>query len=875
MNETIPLSSTSATSMAAFTDVAAFVDSTGVTGYGVRVGLAGSGPSRGTPLRPNNLRVAVLCGLSALSLLGAAGVSAQTASGTAKEAGKQTTLQTIVVTGTRGPQRTVVTSTAPIDVISAAEIQKLGKPDVLSALSALVPSFNSPTRLGGGTGQIIATGTLRGLNPDQMLVLVNGKRRHKTSLINAVTQTYRGSVPTDLGMIPISAVDHIEVLRDGAAAKYGSDAISGVINIILKRETSNYGAGTAGQNMDRGDGTYYQGDLTLSRAFGNGRFFDIFVGARDQDASNRAEMVSPNVRLYPLVNGQPDPREATIDRQVTQNFGAFPQRQLNTGYNTEWQFGAVHVYSFGIFSRRTSDLNYTFRLPNNVNSLPQLYPNGFRPHDAIKEHDYQVVFGAKGVLGEWDWDISTSYGQNRAAQDESQTLNASLGPGSPTSFYIGTLLSNEWVNSLDITRGFPVGQNLQVSAGLQHRREAYKIYAGDPAGYAVGSYVIPVGQPFAGQRPAPGVQGAAAFTPADAGALSRNNVAAYVELTYDPTSNLTLDFAGRAEHYDDSSGGTVVGEASARYQIAPWLTLRGAASTGFRAPALGQEIYATSTSQFRTLNGVVTLLQIKTLPVNSAGARALGAVPLRPEKSRNITAGFALQPLDNVIVTVDAYQIEVDKRITLTGTLTGAAISAILEANGLPPNTSAQYFTNAIDTRTRGVDVVGAYRVDLDRLGSMQVNAGFNYNDTKILSVIPNPPQLSVLGPSFELFDRAARGAMTYGLPRTKFVVGDVWNIGRFSLSTRLSRWGSWTTPQKSATDERFNQARWTVDVEGSYRVLPSVTVTLGATNLFDIYPTNQMTAAFDPTQGRSPYSSNSPFGFTGGAYYARVSTTF
>lgn len=866
----------SATKLAVLTDPAIVACANDdLTGCGACVHPDAPGSSVKVALKPNRLRVAVLCGLSLLSLIATANVSAQNAPEKKESGDKKTTLQAIVVTGTRGPQRTVTTSTAPIDVITGTELQRVGKPDVLSALNALVPSFNSPTRLGGGTGQIIATGTLRGLNPDQMLVLVDGKRRHKTALINAVSQIYPGSVPTDLSLIPVSSVDHIEVLRDGAAAKYGSDAISGVINIILKRGGSNYAAFTGGQNMDRSDGTFYQADLALGRKVGSQGFFDFFVGGRKQEASNRAEPVAPNVRMYPLVNGQLDPREATIDRLITRNFGAFPQKTLNLGYNAGWKLGTVDLYSFATFSRRTSILNYTFRTPTNVNTLPELYPNGFRPHDAISEHDYQVVFGAKGRLGEWDWDASTSYGQDRAAQDESQTLNASLGPGSPTSFYVGTLLSNEWINSFDVTRGFPVGENLQVSAGVQHRLEKYRIYAGDPAGYAVGTYVIPPGQPFSGQRPAPGVQGAATFTPADAGALSRNNLAAYAEVTYDPTSRLTLDVAGRAEHFDDSSGDTLIGEASGRYQLAPWVTLRAAVSTGFRAPSLAQEIYATSTSQFRTLNGVVELLQIKTLPVGSPGAQALGAVPLKPETSRNFSAGVAIQPMDNLVITVDAYEIDVDKRIALTGTLTGPVISAILQATGLPPNTSAQYFTNAIDTKTKGVDVVGAYKVDLGALGSMQLNAGFNYNSTKITSVIPNPPELSVLGPQYVLFNRAARGALTYGLPKTKIVIGDTWSIGKFSLSPRVTRFGGYTSPAVSASDERYNSARWIVDVESSYQFAPSLTLTVGATNLFDIYPTRQLTAAFNAQQGRSPYSSAAPFGFTGGAYYVRISGKF
>jgi iron complex outermembrane receptor protein len=832
-----------------------------------------------------DLRISLVGSVSVISFFWSACAFAQTA----PPAGAQATppadsgnaptasLDSVVVTGSRGLQRTVTTSPTPIDVITAADLAKTGKPDALSALSALVPSFNSPARAGGGTASIISTGALRGLNPDQTLVLVDGKRRHKSALINVVSSLYAGSVPSDLSLIPVSAIDHIEVLRDGAAAKYGSDAIAGVINIILRHGDDGGAVNlTGGGNMDRSDGDYSQADFRYGQKFGTSGFVDFFLQARDQEASNRANPISPSVQLYNLVNGAPDPREATANRLVTWNYGQFPQRTLSMGYNSEYNAGAFELYSFATFGPRTSDLNVTFRAPNNINALPQVYPNGFRPDQIIHEEDYQFVFGARGNSFDWDWDLSTSYGENHARETEDQSINASLGPTSPTSFYLGTLTSTEWVNSLDITRGFNVGENLQVSAGLQHRYETYRETAGDPTSYEAGNYVIPVGQPYAGQYPAPGAQGTSGITPADAGVAGRSNLAAYGEITYDATSSLTLDLAGRAEHYDDGSGSTVIGEASGRYEIAPWISVRGAASTGFRAPSLAQEIYSSTTGQFQIVNGNVELLQIKTLPVNSAAAVALGATPLKPETSTNFTGGIVLQPAENLDITLDAYQIYVDKRITLTGALTGSAITKILVENGLPSNiTSVQYYTNAIDTKTSGVDIVGAYKVDFDNYGSMRFNAGFNYNETTITHIIPNPSALSALGPSYVLFNRVAQGNITSLLPKTKIFLGDVWNVGKWSFSSRLTRFGSYVIPQTTATLDRYFGAKWITDVEASYQLTDAVSVAVGANNLFNVYPSAN--GVYNVSLGSQQYGSSppSPFGFTGGSYYGRISVLF
>jgi len=784
----------------------------------------------------------------------------------------------IVVTGSRGLPRTVTDSPTPIDVIKADELAKTGKPGLLAALNTLVPSFNVPARAGGGTSTVISTGGLRGLNPDQTLILVNGKRRHKTSLINAVSSLYNGSVPVDLDMIPTSAVDHIEVLRDGAAAQYGSDAIAGVINIILKDD---HHGGTAsfsgGQNMDRSDGEIFTADASIGTKLGEDGFADFFISAKKQSVSNRAIEIgdcSTTTRancIYTPINGEIDPRDYTADRLVTKNYGNFPAEAINLGYNAGYDFGSVKVYSFGTFGQRDSTLDYTFRRPSAAESLPEVYPNGFRPRRNIKEQDFEFQLGAKGEVSGWNWDLSTGYGKNRSRQLASNTINSSLGPTSPTEFYIGSLISSEWNTSLDVTKGFDVGSgNLQVSAGLQHRRETYEVVEGDEASSALGTYSY-VNANGVLVTPETGGQAANGFTSEDAGKLSRNNLGAYVDFAYDPTRDITIGGAVRFEHFDDSSGDTLIAKLNGRYAVTPWLSLRGAVSTGFRAPGLAQQIYATTTGQFRIVDGEQVRLQIKTLPVASAAAVALGSQPLTPEKSTNLSAGFVLTPFRNFTLSVDAYQIKVKDRIAITSTLTGDAVSAILVANGLSPYISAQYYTNAIDTRTRGIDVVATYNHGIGSFAKMNWNIGYNYNKNIITHIIDNPPELSAI--SFALFDRLSQANLTENLPKTKFYIGNLLTIGDFSLNTRVIRYGKVASLQNDSTRDRYFGAKWMTDAELTWKVNDTLGVSVGANNLFNVYPDANGIAS--TANGSGFYPTTIPYGFTGGYYYGRITINY
>ena len=800
--------------------------------------------------------------------------------------------EVVIVTGVRGSPRTVISSPTPIDVLSAEDIDRVGRSGTLQALSSLAPSFVVPTRAGGGTASVISTGGLRGLNPDQTLILVNGKRRHKTSLINSVSALYLGSVPVDLDLLPTAAIGRIEVLRDGAAAQYGSDAVAGVINIMLKDQSE--GGTTAvswSQNFDREDGQVLQlsGVVGLP-VFGDGSLTLAF-SSKSQEQSNRSTPLPTSLPVF-----RPnDPREATVDRMIFKTYGQYPQSGLNLSYNLEVPVGGAEFYSFSTLSFRESQLPFTPRLNNSDRttgsntSLPEIYPNGYAPTLVINENDYDIALGLRSDNEGWYWDISVNYGNNRADQDTINNINASLGPSSPLRFNVGVLGSTELVFSADLTRAFKTGVgDLQVSYGAQIRRETYNIEAGDRLGYITGTndtvlsgYVIPAGQPFAGQRPPGGAQATPSFRPEDEANASRGNYALYSELGLNPSERFFVGIAARYESYDDDSGDTLTGKINGRFEVTDQIGLRAAISNGFRAPSLAQQYYASTTNQFRTVNGVANVaLLIKTLPVGSAAAKALGATPLTPETANNISFGATYNPNRNFSLTIDAYKIEVDDRITVTSTLAGVnaagaytPVSAILQANGLSRELSAQYFTNAIDTTTEGFDVVASWRQDLRNLGLIRWSFAYNHNETSLRSVKPNPSQLAPLGANFVLFNRSSILNLTDTTPKDKYVIGSNWTLGRFNLNLRAAHYGEFSVPSTVVANDRTFGSKWIFDTEVTVGLTKHFDLTVGANNLGNAYP--DAIGILNANLGIGQYPTSSPYGFTGGSYYVRLAANF
>jgi len=783
----------------------------------------------------------------------------------------------IIVTGVRGAPRSKVDSPTPVDVISGSDLVRAGRVNLYQELQTSVPSFNWSARPGAGTASGVQTGALRGLNPDQNLVLVNGLRWHHTASINVGGNLYNGSAPVDLGLIPGSGLERVEVLREGAAAQYGSDAISGVINMMLKDSPGGSISFQYGQNKDRSDGRIGLIRADASLLHSDKGSLNVFVEAKQQGKSNRAIPIASNISLYrPLPNGQPDPRELTRDRLIYDQYGQNPTKQLTLGFNSKYNVGDVELYAFGIFSRRNTDIQYPLVYPNNVASLPEVYPEGIYPLFRLREVDGQIAVGARGTLSGWDWNLSTTAGENQGKQLMFNDINASLGPTSPHDFYLGTLVSKEWTTSLDTTRKyeFAGGGSLQVSFGLQDRVENFQTKAGDPASYAIGNYVIPAGQLFAGTKPTPGAFYTPGFRPEDAGSWTRNVFGAYAQLGYEPTDRLLVEVAGRYERYNDSSGDSLVGKIDGRYKIADWFVVRGSFGNGFRAPSLAQQHYSNAKATFSAATANLNqLITTQTLPVDSAAAKALGAVPLTPEKSIDASLGFTLTPVPNLNVTVDGYDVKVKHRIALTNIIQGPAINAILLANGLAPNLTAQYFTNAIDTETKGIDVIASYRMKTARAGEFRLTAAFNYNDTKITHIIDNPAALSSLGSSYILFDRVAQGYLTSGIPKTKLALSQNWKIGNFEFNIQEIRYGKFSVLSTTPVNDRTFASAWIVNPSVRYNFTDNISGVIGADNIFNHYPPD--TAIFVTGQGYNQYPRTSPYGWTGMSWYARLQVTF
>ncbi|MEM9744177.1 MAG: TonB-dependent receptor [Pseudomonadota bacterium] len=843
-----------------------------------------------------NPRRGVLAGLAGLII----GASASVSPGaTAAEEADNEFIESLVVTGVRGKPRSVIDSPIPIDVFSEEILDQVPQPGGLfQQLRYLVPSLNFPQRAGGGTATFIASAGLRGLNPDQTLVLVNGKRRHKTSLINTSTGLFSGSAGVDLNMIPNSAIERIEVLRDGAAAQYGSDAIAGVINIILKEdaEGGRFFAAT-GQNFDRGDGDFTNAGINGGFSLGDSGFLNLSLDFRDRKGSERANPVpvptepGSGFRFFPDVdNGDGtfsvDPRESLVNRLV-RNYGNYPTDFYSASINTGYNFGEVELYGFATYANRSSTLFFTYRRPRDLRNNGELYPNGFIPVEEIQEEDFEVVVGVRGTTAGFDWDVSASTGTNEADWFNTRGANASLGEFSPTSFYLGAFQTEEDVLQADFTRGVPTAfGDLQVSFGAQYRRESFEIREGDPKGtitYDGPDIVLP--------NDPRGAQGFPAFGPEDVNEETRHNVGLYGELGLQMTEDLFLSAAARYEDYSDF-GEESIFKLAGRWDPTPWLGIRASFNTGFRAPGIQQLGFRGTRGQFVDLDndGVAESIVLRqTLPPSDPAAAALGASPLQPETSVNFSAGVTLTPGFGLTVTLDAYQIDLEDRIVLSsqfnrgdgtaalgGGTIGGEVSALLDAAGVDASVQGvNYFTNSIDTSSQGIDLVLTYRRDTD-VGDFTLSGAFNYNDVDIDRIGDNPPELSGLvladGTPLQQFDRARLGTYTREIPGTKAVFSGIYDIGRVGVTLRATQFGAFDNVSNNPAADTNNDEEWIVDLETRYSLDNGILLTAGASNIFNTYPDEVRS---EGVFGGGQYDGNSPFGFTGGFWYARAELTW
>ncbi|XQA61796.1 TonB-dependent receptor plug domain-containing protein [Xanthomonas sacchari] len=781
-----------------------------------------------------------------------------------------TNLDTVIVTGTRASGRTVLESTAPVDVLSAEDIRKAGvvNGELGSALQALLPSFNFPRQSNSGGADHVRAAQLRGLSPDQVLVLVNGKRRHTSALVNTDSKIGKGTTPVDFNAIPISAIKRIEVLRDGAGAQYGSDAVAGVINVILDDDPdsgaleASYGANHTDvkpihRTLTDGQTGYASGKVG-TRLGEDGGFFKVGLELKNHEATNRAgfDQIPPFEEQTPA--------NLALAGKRNYELGDGASKDLNAWLNGKLPFGqGSEVYAFGTYNQRdTQGANY-FRYPDGAANWTQVYPQGYRPVSLGENRDLQAVLGARGQWGEWAYDASLDYGRNDFTYRLKHSLNASLGPGSPTRFKTGDYAFAQGVANLDLSRSFDAaGATHTVGTGVELRREHYRTRPGDPASYAAGPYT---------DRPT-GAQAGGGLTPQDAADLSRNVASVYASVSSQFGDKLSTDLAARYEHYQDF-GGELTGKLAARYEFVPAFALRGAISNNFRAPSLSQIGYEASSTGYNA-NG--QLLQGRLLSVDNPIAQALGARTLQPEKSRNYSLGFTSRVGSHFDLSLDLFQIDIDKRIALSENIDGDALTDfVAQRFGITGLQSASFFVNAADTRTRGAELVSNWRQALGQ-GQLQLTGTWSYAKTELENVVATPAQLLALNPDYVLFGVEERNTLTEATPRTRAQLAANWSDARWSLQTRVTRYGSATRVFDFGggfAPEQTYSAKWQLDAEVEYHLTPQWSVAVGGQNLTDAYADRSKPdiAYF----GNLPYDVLSPIGSNGAYYYGRVRYTF
>ena len=775
---------------------------------------------------------------------------------------------TIIVTGTRTSGMKAVDSPSPIQVIDASALERTGQPDLIAAISLLMPSFTAQA-VGGDTANLTLSARLRGLSSNDTLVLIDGKRRHGTANLAVLGGPYQGGAAADLNFIPVSAIDHIEILSDGAAAQYGTDAIAGVINIILKKDSTGGSLSTTGgRYLDGGGNT---GDVSVNKGFALGE--DGFVNVTGEDryhghssrggidprVINPANIASsPSLLKFP---GYPYMNQISGDAEYH-----LALLSANAGYNIN---NETQVYGFGTIGEKSASAFENYRMPS---KLPAIYPNGFNPSETLKEHDWSLTVGIKGkIFSDWTWDISSVYGKDTDNIGVANSGNVSLYNDTgftPTNFHAGNFIASQWTQTLDIGHDFAAGWATPISfaAGVERRKDTYEIDAGD-----------------AGSTYKEGSQSYPGFLQSDAGSHSRTNTAAYADFAGSPIKPLKLDAAIRYEKYSDF-GNTTVGKLTGRYDFTPTVALRSTISTGFRAPTLAEEYY-TST------NVSPTSAYVQLAP-NSPGAKLVGIDGLKPEKSTNYSVGLVIQPTTTTLLTIDAYQISIRDRIVGSGTLYSSggalnspAVTAAILANGneLDPGvtkTGINIFSNAANTRTKGLDVLYTIASNYADYGHVDWTVAGSYNKTDITKINQAPAQLLPQ----TLLDATALSDLSTAAPKYRVNLGALWKIGNWSVNARETFYGSSSemgTEDGGTYYQTTIAAKAITDLEVSNRLTKSLTVSIGANNLFNQYPTGvnpQLLAAQRAAGDNGAVTvlpSFSPFGINGGYYYAKMSYVF
>lgn len=855
-------------------------------------------------------------------------------------------LEEVVIVGSRNPNRTATESTVPVDVIDMKELNNIApQVNLNQILNYVAPSFTSNTQtISDGTDHVDPA-SLRGLGPDQVLVLINGKRRHTSSLVNVNGTFGRGSVGTDLNAIPAAAIQRIEVLRDGAAAQYGSDAIAGVINIVLNKSVNELTATvTTGANFSKnandqtggvdgqttnvaasyglpigenGGFINLSGDFDVRDPYGRmseweGEIFNRYntierlAGADGYDVSSLLDDDVADVIQYTDQAGFDRNGATTKDDLRTllavDNTSAelAARGQQRSDYNMRVGQSALRggrlfanlsipldangteLYSFAGISSRTGNSAGFYRLPNQSRTYTPAYMDGFLPEINSTIKDKSFSLGIKGSIGDWDVDFSNTYGKNSFLYTIGNTFNASLQNASPTLFDAGGFSFSQNTSNLDVTQFFEdVMSGLNVAFGAEYRVENYDIVSGEPASYgqytASGELITvstqQASQDFFGNSRPGGSQVFPGFGPKNELSRGRNSVAAYFDTEADVSERFLLSFATRFENYSDF-GSTINFKLASRYKISENINVRTALNTGFRAPSLHQ-INFNSTSTIFDQNGDPQ--EVGTFSNDSRAAKLLGIPELKEETSQSASLGFTAKiPNANLTLTVDGYIVKIKDRVVYTGQFEGPGTGTELDRLLQQANaTAASFFANAIDTESKGLDIVLTHKTSFGDNWRLKSDLAGTFSKTKKIGDIKASQVLADAGLINTYFPEDSRVYLEESVPRTKVNLSNSLTSDKLVFFLRNVYFGSVTEATTTIANQQVFGEKLVTDLSVGYKATDALTFTIGANNLFDIYPDRAEESFGNRSGGRFDWSRRAQqFGIGGRFLFARVNLT-
>ncbi|WP_415423134.1 TonB-dependent receptor plug domain-containing protein [Acetobacter okinawensis] len=745
-------------------------------------------------------------------------------------------------------ERTQVHSTTSVQVVSSEQLKQTGQSNVMAALEQLSPSLSSPSFSGLGTNGFVRTMQLRNLSADETLILVNGKRRHLSANFNSNDGPNAGTEPSDIALIPISAIDHVEVITDGASALYGQEAIAGAVNIVLKRNS--HGGEFNIQNMGyyAGDGQGVDGSADYGLELGKrGGFMNLAGQITHTQPTNRSG-------IYQKAG---DPQSG---QDLNRMMGAGSQLVATMSANAEMPVtDTIKAYLLATYAHRNNVTPQSVRTAANVNNILQYYPNGFQPQMGLQEDDFQINGGFRGTaFKDWMWDTYVTYGRDEQEYSTLDSVNATYGMNSQTKFYDGTNISTQFVAGGKMSRNFNVGflpKPVNLMFGGEYRHDTFQLMAGDLQSWSDGG--LKTGA-------TPGASGHPGAQPAAASDTSRDIFDGFVNTEFYVTPKWEWTLGGHAVNYSDMGKTAATGTIGTRYNFNKRWAIRANVGTGYRAPTLGQENYYIVT----TFPGYSTAQ----LPANGAAAKALGATGLKGETTKNYSVGFDAKPLDHWNVNANLYCIQINNRMANSTQFTeynGSPIASILSQYNMTNVTYAHYYGNPVNTVTYGGDITTDYTLDVGRMGQLKFNLGINFSDTEI----------SKMKVSTAMFNAYAQNLLLHSAPKNREMVGVRWSWKKLSIFVQEERYGSVTyiaTPSLSGNDWLNVKPGYITDLEVGYQVLDRLHLAVGANNLFNYYP-NQLrrSLSVSTSSGAYKYPTNSPYGFMGGYYYVKASMTF